>query len=74
MHSERFSLYWYQADGQQVREKYLQTFDECKEAFDRLTQGPAAQMGIVKPIKLIDGLDCLIVELTRKQDRWVRTF
>ena len=74
MNNELFSLYWTQADGQQIKEKYLTTFEECKTAFDRLTQGPAGQMGMVKSVKLIDSLDCLIVELTRKQDRWVRTF
>ena len=68
-----FSIYWYDPTGQQIREKYLQPIDQCKEAFDRLTQGPAAQMGLIKSIKLTDHLDCLVIELTRERDSWVRT-
>jgi|13_taG_2_1085334.scaffolds.fasta_scaffold24430_2 hypothetical protein len=68
-----FSIYWYDPTGQQIREKYLEPIEQCKEAFDRLTQGPAAQMGLVKSIKLTDSLDCLVIELTRERDSWVRT-
>ncbi len=68
-----FSIYWHDPTGQQIREKYLEPIEQCKEAFDRLTQGPAAQMGLVKSIIMTDSLDCLVVKLTRERDSWVRT-
>ena len=68
-----FSIYWYDPTGQQIQERYLEPIEQCKEAFERLTQGPAAQMGLVKSIKLTDSLDCLVIELTRERDSWVRT-
>jgi hypothetical protein len=70
---ELFSIYWYDSQGTQTRERYLQPLAKCKDAFDRLTQGPAAQMGIVQSIKLTDSFDCLVIELTREHDTWVRT-
>jgi|TARA_R110002020_G_scaffold108538_2_gene251486 hypothetical protein len=70
---ELFSVYWYDPTGQQYRERYLQPIESCKEVFDQLTQGPAAILGLVKSIRVTDGLDRLVVELTKQKDQWVRT-
>jgi hypothetical protein len=71
---ELLSVYWYDRDGNQHRDKYLQPFAECREAITRLTTGPAAALGIVQSIKATDSLDCLIVELKRTETGWRRTF
>ena len=71
--NELFSIYWRDAAGEHHREKYLQPLPECKEAFDRLTQGPAAIMGFIQSISIVDSLDRMVVDLNREGDKWVRS-
>ena len=71
--NELFCLYWYDETQQSHCEKYLKPLDECKPAFDRLTTGPAARMGFVTRIKVTDSLDCLVLDLSRHEGRWVDT-
>ena len=71
--NELFSIYWRDAANEQHQEKYLQPIHQCKAAFDRLTQGPAAQLGLIKSIAIIDSLDRMVVVLSRDGDKWVRS-
>ena len=73
MSGQLFSVYWYDNEGNQHRERYLQSLHRCKEAFDRLTMGPAVALGVIKQIKVTDSMDCLVLDLSRHGGRWVDT-
>ena len=64
------SVFWYDVDGNQHREKYLAPIEECRDTITRLTTGPAAYLDIVRSIKVVDPLDCLIVELVKTDRGW----
>ena len=70
---QAFSVYWYDNDGNQYRERYLESLERCKEAFDRLTMGPAVALGVIQQIKITDSMDCLVLDLSRHGGRWVDT-
>lgn len=56
--SELFSLYWWDADGNQHREIQLSVLDDAfREAIIRLRRGPAAQLGMVSRIMITDSMD-----------------
>jgi|18_taG_2_1085343.scaffolds.fasta_scaffold144267_2 hypothetical protein len=71
--SELFSVYWYDPDGKQYRDQYLQSLSDSKVAFDRLVGGPAAKIGIVKRVLVTDSLDCLVCEMTNTETGWEQT-
>ena len=53
-----FTLYWFDASGDRYTEIERASFDEkFKSALARLTQGPAARMGMVKRVQVVDMLD-----------------
>tara|TARA_Y100001973_G_C4929570_1_gene200312 strand:+ start:294 stop:515 length:222 start_codon:yes stop_codon:yes gene_type:complete len=54
-----FTLYWFDASGERHVEIERCSFDEkFKSALARLTQGPAACMGMVKRVQVVDMFDC----------------
>lgn len=70
---ELFSVYWYDPQGTQHRDQYLTTLKETKHAFDRLVDGPAAKMGVIKRVVVTDALDCLVCEMTNTETGWEQT-
>jgi tRNA G37 N-methylase TrmD len=47
-------------DGVDKRGRMTETHDEASlmDAVQRLTQGPAAQLGLIEEVKVVDMLDC----------------
>ncbi len=66
----RVSVFWYDIDGNQYREKYLAPIEECRDAIARLKSGPATYLDIVRSIKVVDASNCLIVEMVKTDDGW----
>jgi hypothetical protein len=53
-----FSVYWWDAAGNQHDESRFVGIDTVKANIMRLTQGPAAMLGAVKKVMITDGYDC----------------
>lgn len=57
-----FSVYWWDRDGGQHDELRFVGPEQAVKASYRLTQGPAAMMGIVERVIITDGGDCTAFE------------
>lgn len=57
MSDKHFSVYWWDRDGGQHRELYLAPIGQVTRAVKRLTQGPAAMVGMVSRVIITDGGD-----------------
>lgn len=58
-----FSVYWWDAENNQHCELNLTSdFEKVKSALDRLTQGSAAIIGIVRRVIVVDPGDCINFE------------
>ena len=56
------SVYWTDRDGNQYCEMKLESdLDLVRSAWERLTMGPAAQMGVIKQVLLVDSMDCTVL-------------
>jgi hypothetical protein len=53
-----YSVYWYDADGNQYTDCQYVSQQEAMQACQRLAYGPARML--VKEIKCTDALDCLV--------------
>ena len=57
MFKERFKIYvTFSNDGGKMIEEHDQ--DTIASALTRLTRGPAASIGLIESVKVVDGLDC----------------
>ena len=66
-----FSVYWFSPDGEQHRDLYLGSWDECQEAVERLVRGPAARLGVVREVRVTDSMDLMLAQLKRTETGWV---
>lgn len=57
-----YSVYWWDQDNHQHTEMQWQFPKRCAEACKRLTQGPAAMLGMVDRVIITDGGDCIVFE------------
>jgi hypothetical protein len=57
-----FSLYWWDPQGNQHTELKHVDVNKIKSAWERLTCGPAAKMGVVQRVIITDALDCIAAE------------
>ncbi len=57
MFKERFKIYvTFSNDGGEMIEEHNQ--DTLVNALTRLTRGPAASIGLIESVKVVDALDC----------------
>jgi hypothetical protein len=56
--SEEFSVYWWDREGGQHEEMRFVAVESALRAVTRLTQGPAAMLGMVQRVLITDGGDC----------------
>ena len=60
--SDLFSIYWWDLQGNQHTELRWVSLDEVRRAWERLTCGPAAKLGITQRVLVTDSLDCTVAE------------
>ena len=56
---ERFTTHITFTSGDTHREAPI-TADKLGSTITRLVRGPAAQMGMIKEVKIVDGWDCIV--------------
>jgi hypothetical protein len=59
---KKYSVYWWDNQGNQIRELFVEDIEKVKEAVTRLTRGPAATIGIVRRVIITDSLDYINFE------------
>jgi hypothetical protein len=57
--TELFSLFWWDVQGNQHTELKHVALSDLKSPWLRLTQGPAARLGMVQRVMITDGFDCV---------------
>lgn len=57
-----YSVYWWDADNGQHSEMRFVSVEKAMGATKRLTQGPAAMLGMVNRVIITDGGDCTVFE------------
>jgi hypothetical protein len=62
-----FSVYWWDAENNYHRELSHVAVMKALQACKRLTQGPAARMGMVNRVMITDGGDCCVFEWQKGQ-------
>src|SRR5262245_47667692 len=67
--SERaeYSVYWWYKEGDQFTESRFILLDLAMHQVKRLTQGPAARLGMVERVIITDGGDFIVFEWKRDQ-------
>ena len=54
-----FSVFWTDPQGTMHTEFKYKPIEDVQSAVARLTRGPAATLGIVKEVRVVDTTDCL---------------
>jgi hypothetical protein len=59
---DKFSVYWWNDTGSYRRDAHMVSVEQARDAFRRLSGGPAAVSGIVRRVMVTDALDCWVAE------------